>query len=94
MKKVARSTTYTRNEGANAVQVGGTHYQDGSAHCPHCGGVLQHWDIVAAFRLDYFVGNATKYLFRIGLKGEPTEQVQKAIHYLTKKLELLSKSTA
>lgn len=90
MKKAVHSTTSTQSD-ANATQVGGTHYQDGSAHCPHCGGVLQHWDIVAAFRLDYFVGNATKYLFRIGLKGEPTEQVQKAIHYLTKKLELLSK---
>lgn len=74
---------------ANAVQVGGDHYQRGAGCCPHCGQPIQHWDLVTAFGLDYFVGNATKYLFRLGLKGEAAEQVEKAIHYLQKKLELL-----
>lgn len=72
---------------ANDIHHGGDHYQRGAGKCPHCGEVIQHWDIVSMFGLDYFIGNATKYLFRLGLKGDPKEQVQKAIHYLQKKLE-------
>lgn len=74
---------------ASHAQVGGDHYSAGAGKCPHCGTVLQHWDIVHMFRLDYFIGNATKYLFRLGYKGDPIEQIKKAIHYLQKKLELL-----
>lgn len=75
---------------ANAVQIGGTHYQDGSARCPHCQKQIQHWDVVAMFKLNYFIGNATKYLFRMGLKGVALEQLDKAIHYLQKQRELIA----
>ena len=73
---------------ANDTQVGGTHYQEGAAQCPHCGEVIQHWDVVAMFGLDYFVGNATKYLFRFARK-DGAEGLQKAIHYINKKIEML-----
>ena len=69
---------------ADTKQVGGAHYK--------VEGELQHWNVVAAMGWDYFVGNATKYLWRLGKKGGPEkelEDLQKAIHYLEKKQELL-----
>jgi hypothetical protein len=65
---------------ANDKQVGGDHYA----------GSTQHWDIVySVFNGDYLVGNATKYLARLGKKGDPIEDIDKAIHYLMKKREVL-----
>jgi len=70
------------NEMANDKQVGGTHYKTNS---------VQHWDIVyTVFGGDYLVGNATKYLARLGKKGDlnkSIEDIEKAIHYLEKKRE-------
>lgn len=74
---------------ANERQEGGTHYQAGAGQCPHCGGKLQHWDIVHMFGMDYYIGNATKYLFRYALK-DGVEGLRKAIHYIDKKIELLA----
>lgn len=71
---------------ANQRQVGGDHYGPG--------GGLQHWDVVHIFQLDYYLGNATKYLFRCGKKGTPSnwiEDLKKAAHYIEKKIELLQK---
>lgn len=69
---------------SNKKQVGGTHYQTGG---------LQHWDAVyLMFNGDYLLGNATKYLARLGKKGGPDkalEDINKAIHYLEKKREIL-----
>ena len=73
---------------ANTHQEGGSHYIEGAGHCPVCGTPLEHWDVVAMFGLDYFTGAATKYLFRLGRKGDTKEQLRKAIHYLQKRLEL------
>lgn len=68
---------------ANDSQIGGSHYA----------GNTQHWDIVySVFGGDYLVGNATKYLARLGKKGGPEkaiEDIDKAIHYLQKKRENL-----
>lgn len=70
---------------ANEHQVGGQHYRTE--------GGVQHWDIVyTVFGGDYLIGNATKYLARIGKKGgvvKSIEDIDKAIHYLTKKREHL-----
>ena len=66
---------------ANAQQVGGSHYKT------HGHPDLQHWDIVAIFKLDYFQGNITKYLFRWRAKGG-LEDLHKARHYLDKYIEL------
>lgn len=40
---------------------------------------------------DYFIGAATKHLWRLGRKAEtdPIEDITKAIHYLQKKRELM-----
>lgn len=68
----------------NDKQVGGRHYKDN--------GDFQHWDVVTALNWDYLVGAATKYLWRLGRKGDTAksiEDIDKAIHYLEKKKELL-----
>ena len=62
---------------ANDRQVGGSHY--------HQEGAPQHWDIVRLLGWDYYLGAATKYLWRLGKKGGPhkaIEDISKAIHFL------------
>ena len=74
---------------ANDKQVGGTHYQQE--------GTPQHWDVAIALNWDYLVGAATKYLWRLGRKGDRAkhiEDVEKAIHYLQKKLEVMREEAA
>ena len=59
---------------ANDRQVGGTHYQtDG----------LQHWDLMAFIRADYFTGCITKYLSRY-VKKNGREDLEKARHFIEK----------
>lgn len=65
---------------ANKRQVAGEHYRVNGAE-------LQHWDIVEMFRLDYFQGQVTKYLFRWRHKNG-VEDLEKAAHYLEKYIEL------
>lgn len=64
---------------ANDVQHGGEHYQRS--------GTIQHWDFVHHHRLDYFQGNATKYLTRWRQKNG-IEDLKKAKHYCEKAVEL------
>jgi len=59
-------------------QVGGDHYQRR----------LQPWDIIDEYGLDYYEGNAIKYILR--WKGDRVEDLQKAIHYLEKEIEMYS----
>ena len=47
---------------ANSRQVGGAHYKNDT--------VPDHWDVVIALNWDYLIGNATKYLWRLGRKGD------------------------
>jgi hypothetical protein len=70
---------------ADKKQVGGAHYKDTPEH-------LQHWNVVSALGWDYFIGTATKYIWRLGKKGGPEkalEDISKAIHYLEKKREVM-----
>jgi hypothetical protein len=70
---------------ANGYQVGGDHYRNKK--------IPGHWDIVNELGWDYFIGNATKYLWRLGKKhpgrAGQLQDLDKAIHYLMKKRELL-----
>jgi hypothetical protein len=52
-------------------QVGGSHY---------AGKRIQPWDIILDHGLDYWEGNALKYLLR--RKGNRLEDLRKARHYL------------
>lgn len=69
-----------KHPAANQRQVGGSHYKKE-------GTMLQHWDIVVMFNLDYFEGQITKYLFRWRSKGG-LQDLLKARHFLDKKIEV------
>jgi len=49
---------------ANDRQVGGSHYKDLGAPCPHCGAKLEHWDLAVMFKWDYLQGQIIKYVMR------------------------------
>lgn len=75
---------------ANSRQVGGTHYKETAVSCPHCGHLLEHWDVFGMW--DGLLYSATKYIWRWkqkdGVKG-----LLKAIHYLQKRIEVEEGST-
>ena len=61
-----------------------SHYTSGPA-CEHCGKTIEC--IVVVERLSFSVGNAIKYLWRAGLKGEAIEDLEKALWYVNRELE-------
>ena len=61
---------------AAARQVGGSHYK---------GKTCEVWTIIDEYGLDYYRGNALKYILRN--KMDTYEDTQKAHHYLEKWLE-------
>lgn len=63
---------------ARDIQVGGGHYKANE---------IQPWDIIDAYNLDFYEGNALKYLLR--RKNNRLEDLQKAAHYIAKKIEML-----
>lgn len=65
---------------ANSIQVGGVHYAPNAA--------FQAWDYIVATRMGYLEGNATKYIVRHNAKGCAVQDLQKAIHYIDKTIEL------
>lgn len=67
---------------ANDRQVGGDHYTVATGKCPHCGGVLQHWDLYA--EQPYLVGQVSKYVTR---SKNGFEDLEKALHFLQKLIE-------
>ena len=60
---------------ARDTQVGGTHYKK----------EIQPWDIIDEYQLNFYEGNALKYLLRA--KSNRLEDINKAIHYLEKEKE-------
>jgi hypothetical protein len=64
---------------ANQKQVGGNHYKHGGE---------EHWDRVNRLGLNYFQGAATKYVERCYLKGNTVQDLQKAVHFLEKLIEI------
>jgi hypothetical protein len=56
---------------AAARQVGGSHYKNKK---------FQVWDIINEYELNYYLGNAIKYILRN--KSNKAEDIAKAIHYL------------
>lgn len=74
---------------ANEKQVGGAHYKDTAAPCPHCGNLLEHWDVTWAFRFNQFQYCISKYIWRKkGPEGRPLlDDLEKAKHHLEKYIE-------
>lgn len=50
-------------------------------------GTIEVWDFIRDQDLNYFLGNAIKYVCRAGYKDSKEDDLTKAIHYLTKELE-------
>lgn len=68
-----------QNGGVAGSQVGGDHYRQTP---------IQPWDIIDAWGLDFYRGNALKYLLRAGRKGPALEDLRKCRHYLDKIIEM------
>ena len=49
-------------------------------------GSIEVWDFVRDQDLNYFLGNAIKYICRAGYKESKAVDLQKAIHYLENEL--------
>lgn len=62
---------------ANDKQIGGTHYQT----------PIQPWDFIVANNIGFLEGNAIKYAARHRQKNGK-EDLEKAIHYLQKAIEV------
>lgn len=67
---------------ANTKQIGGTYYQT----------PIQPWDFIVANDLGFLEGNAIKYIAR-HRKKNGREDLEKAIHYLQKALEVFYPKT-
>lgn len=54
-------------------------------------GGMETWDVIAEWRLDYFIGNAVKYISRAGRKAgvDAAQDLRKAIAYLDKRMALI-----
>lgn len=63
---------------AGLDQVGGEHYKKFK---------IQPWDVIDEYGLDFYSGNALKYLLRAGNKGPALEDLKKCRHYLDKIIE-------
>lgn len=75
------NSVYGRSSEANKVQHGGNHYKQFSK------AGLEPWDVINAWKLGYFDGNAVKYLARWKDKNG-VEDLKKAVHYLQKLIEI------
>ena len=73
---MVQEARYNPSEAA-ARQVGGDHYK---------GKTCEVWKIVDEYGLDYYAGNALKYILRN--KMDVYEDMEKAQHYLQKWLEV------
>ena len=69
---------------ASDEQVGGKHYKDMA---------IQPWDVIDTWpleqRIGYYRGTALAYNMRIGAKGDPAEDAEKAAHLERKLAEVL-----
>ena len=50
-------------------------------------GKIEVWDFIRDQNLNYFCGNAIKYICRAGFKSDKAEDIAKAIHYLENELQ-------
>ena len=69
------------HESPDDKQVDGSHYTSLK---------LEPWEIIDRLNLDFWDGNALKYLIRHGSKNG-IEDLKKAIHYIEKKISILEK---
>ena len=59
-------------------------------HPEHYGGKDDPYEaikVIEAHQLNFHLGNAVKYIFRAGLKGDYAEDLKKAVWYLNREIE-------
>lgn len=56
------------------------HYTTSGAKCSHCGNTIECIDVTRHFNFN--LGNVIKYLWRLGLKDDPVQELRKAAWYL------------
>lgn len=88
MKELYRENTRRLEaQRANDAQYGGNHYKKMG---------VEPWDVVDTWpieqQLGYHRGGALKYLMRMGSKDAQLQEVQKALHYVQKLIEVLEKA--
>ena len=72
-----------------------TKEEDTINHPPHyTKSKVEPWDVVNEWKLDYYTGTALKYIARFQHKGKPVEDLEKAIAFLKKKVEILNEQNA
>lgn len=72
---------------ANDRQEGGDHYMTMG---------IEPWDVVDSWsdeqKIGFYRGNALKYLMRMGRKDENVQELRKAVHYIEKLIEVVSRT--
>lgn len=54
------------------------------------GNGLEAIDVIESFNLNFRLGNAVKYILRADKKGNPKQDIKKAIWYLEREIQKLS----
>lgn len=65
------------------------HYNQSAAKCLSCGHPIECIDVIEHMPLN--IGNAVKYAWRAGLKGNLVEDLKKGIWYLNREIERISR---
>ena len=68
------------------------HYTSSPAKCTGCGKPIECIDVTE--HMTFSVGNAVKYLWRAGLKGDLLEDLKKARWYIDREIGRVEKSRA
>lgn len=68
------------------------HYNSLPATCSQCGAPIECIDVVR--HCDFDIGNAIKYLWRAGQKGDAVEDLRKAAWYINDAIQQLEAQRA
>ena len=68
------------------------HYSSIPAQCEDCGHAIECIDVTQ--HMNFTRGNAMKYLWRAGAKGEPIQDLEKALWYIEREIQSLKKAQA
>lgn len=66
-----------------------SHYNSLPAVCDKCGDPIECIEVVR--HMNFNLGNAVKYLWRTGLKGDAIEDLEKAIFYIKDEIEQIKR---
>lgn len=76
----------------NANSIGTTEQVNHPKHYQASDPVYETINVIEAWDLDFCLGNAVKYISRAGKKNDEIEDLKKAMWYLSRRIEQLSKT--